>query len=169
MSRRDPSGSRSQHPMHPPSTPLPNDPPLSLPYPSYYQNYSQSQSQSHPNLSQHLPLSTNYSSPSSQGSDTLDTPPIEHKQVYTHGGKRPSSSLSNDNGGKRQRQEEGSPVTDKEEIKTKSTRGSRSVTPRPESPFSSLNISQRVYRLSPFENEVPRCRIWRSLQALSDR
>jgi len=128
MSRRDPSGSRSQHSMQPPSTPIPIDPALSISYPSYYQNYPQQQS--HPNLQQHMAVSNSYSSPSSQGSDTLGTPPTEHKLAYAgnFSGKRPSSSLSNDDSRKRQRQEEGSPATDKEEVKVKSTRGSRSVT-----------------------------------------
>ncbi|KAF9479273.1 hypothetical protein BDN70DRAFT_807308 [Pholiota conissans] len=118
----------------PPSPGIPIDPALAL-YPPYYSSYQQHQ-QHH--IPQHLALPPNYSSPSSQGSDTIGTPPTEH--MYPSGssnmnGKRPASSVSNgtanDSRKKARKDDDGdmpSPVADKEEVKAKPTRGSRACT-----------------------------------------
>ncbi|KAF8621511.1 hypothetical protein AX15_007741 [Amanita polypyramis BW_CC] len=132
MSQQDPS---APHSMQPPSS-IPIDPALSL-YPPYYSqaNYQHPTPPHH--LPQHLSLPPSYSSPSSQGSDTIGTPPTE--QMYPPGphvanGKRPSSSISNSAGGdsrKKARKDDGeahSPSADKEEAKAKPTRGSRACT-----------------------------------------
>lgn len=113
--------------MPPPSPPIPIDPALALYPSSYYPYHTQQQ---HPQLSQQLPLVPSLSSPSSQASDAMSTPPTE--QVSFSGShKRPSSSsaLDNDNDNSKRRKEDGgaSPSLDGSEPKTKPTRGSRSV------------------------------------------
>ena len=128
----------SHHPMHnqqsmqpPPSPGIPIDPALAL-YPPYYSTYHP------PHIPQHLSLPPNYSSPSSQGSDTIGTPPTEHMYPSSSSnlnGKRPSSSVSNstmNDSRKKARKDEGSeaahsPMAEKEEVKAKPTRGSRRV------------------------------------------
>ncbi|PFH51718.1 hypothetical protein AMATHDRAFT_74760 [Amanita thiersii Skay4041] len=118
------------------SSSIPIDPALAL-YPPYYSQHNISQQPSH-HLPPHLSLPPNYSSPSSQGSDTIGTPPTE--VAYPHpasaaNGKRPASSVSADAMGdarKKLRRDDASdaksPATDKEEVKTKPTRGSRACT-----------------------------------------
>lgn len=118
------------HSMQPPPSPgIPIDPALAL-YPPYYQNYQQAPQ----HMPQHLHLPPNYSSPSSQGSDTIGTPPTEHMYPSSSSnanGKRPASSVSMSNGNdsrKKARQDVDSdarsPTAEKEE-KAKPTRGSR--------------------------------------------
>ncbi|GLB34598.1 putative fungal specific transcription factor [Lyophyllum shimeji] len=129
MSQHDHRMSHSQS-MQPPSSPsIPIDPALAL-YPPYYQQYSQPPQ----HLPQHLSL-PNYSSPSSQGSDTLGTPPTEHMYPPSSSnlnGKRPASSISNDDSRKKPRKDDASdsqsPTAEKEEPKPKPTRGSRACT-----------------------------------------
>ncbi|KAH7889097.1 hypothetical protein F5I97DRAFT_1828349 [Phlebopus sp. FC_14] len=104
------------------------DPDLSL-YPSY-DPYQQPQQ----HTGHHLSLSKNLSSPSSQGSDTIGTPPTENMPYPSSNtnDKRPSSPLVgglNDNSRKKAHTDDGtdgqSPSAEKEEPKPKSTRGSR--------------------------------------------
>jgi hypothetical protein len=110
----------------PPSPPIPIDPALAL-YPSSYYPYH---TQQHPQVSQQLSLVPGLSSPSSQASDAMSTPPTEHVS-FSASNKRPSSSsaLDNDNDiSKRRKEDDGaSPSMDGSEPKTKPTRGSRSV------------------------------------------
>ncbi|KIK62893.1 hypothetical protein GYMLUDRAFT_41756 [Collybiopsis luxurians FD-317 M1] len=120
----------NNHNQRPPSPSLSIDPALAL-YPPYY--YQQPQQ----HLPPHLSIAPNYSSPSSQGSDTIGTPPTEH--MYPPGpssnanGKRPASVISTASGEavkKARRDEEfepRSPTAEKEE-KPKPTRGSRACT-----------------------------------------
>ncbi|KAG5644045.1 hypothetical protein DXG03_009197 [Asterophora parasitica] len=122
--------------MQPPPSPsinIPIDPALSI-YPSYYSHYPPHHGHSshgHPHhLPSHLTLPPNYSSPSSQGSDTLGTPPTELAYPENLNGKR---SASGDTGGSRKkRKEEGnesvSLMAEKDEGKPKPTRGSRACT-----------------------------------------
>ncbi|KAJ3850230.1 fungal-specific transcription factor domain-containing protein [Lentinula lateritia] len=120
----------------PPSPSIPIDPSLAL-YSPYYHSYQQ-QPQQH--LPPHLSIAPNYPSPSSQGSDTIGTPPTEH--MYPTGssssnanGKRPASAISTASGSeavKKARKDDElseirSPTADKEE-KPKPTRGSRACT-----------------------------------------
>ncbi|KAH7889471.1 fungal-specific transcription factor domain-containing protein [Phlebopus sp. FC_14] len=116
--------------MPPPRSPQ-IDPALSL-YPSYYP-YQQPQQ----HMGHHLSISQNLSSPSSQGSDTIGTPPTENMPYPSSNtnGKRPPSSLVggvSDNSRKKARTDDGtdgqSPSAEKEEPKPKSTRGSRACT-----------------------------------------
>lgn len=116
----------------PPSPSIPIDPSLSL-YSPYYHSYQQPQQQQH--LPSHLSIAPNYSSPSSQGSDTIGTPPIEH--MYPTGssnsnGKRPASAISTASGSegvkKARKDDESSEArspTAEKEAKPKPTRGSR--------------------------------------------
>ncbi|KAJ4478491.1 fungal-specific transcription factor domain-containing protein [Lentinula aciculospora] len=119
----------------PPSPSIPIDPSLAL-YPPYYHSYQQ-QPQQH--LPSHLSIAPNYPSPSSQGSDTIGTPPTEH--TYPGGsssnvnGKRPASAISTASGSeavKKARKGDGSPEvrspTAEKEEKPKPTRGSRACT-----------------------------------------
>ncbi|KAF8912152.1 fungal-specific transcription factor domain-containing protein [Gymnopilus junonius] len=121
----------NDHSMQPPPSPgIPIDPALAL-YPPYYSTY-----QHHPPpIPQHLSIPPNYSSPSSQGSDTIGTPPTEHMYPSSASanmnGKRPASSISNDSRKKPRKDDESdvhSPAADKEEVKAKPTRGSRACT-----------------------------------------
>ncbi|EGO21211.1 hypothetical protein SERLADRAFT_373019 [Serpula lacrymans var. lacrymans S7.9] len=119
--------------MPPPNSPqIPIDPALAL-YPPYY-TYQQPQ-----HIPHHLALPQNLSSPSSQGSDTIGTPPTEHVPytVSNMNGKRPSSSLASgttaSSSRKKARKDDEdndgqSPATEKEEPKAKPTRGSRACT-----------------------------------------
>ncbi|KIJ16877.1 hypothetical protein PAXINDRAFT_168319 [Paxillus involutus ATCC 200175] len=121
--------------MPPPRSPQ-IDPALSL-YPPYY-SYQQPQQPQQQSMAHHLGLPPhNLSSPSSQGSDTIGTPPTESMSYSPSNtnGKRPSSSLIgglSDSGRKKARTDESidipSPSTEKEEPKPKSTRGSRACT-----------------------------------------
>jgi hypothetical protein len=114
--------------MPPPRSPQ-IDPTLSL-YPSYYPYQHQPQQQS---LSHHLPLPHDLSSPSSQGSDTIGTPPAETMSFSPPdtSGKRPPSLLSGfgDSSRKKARIDDStdgpSPAAEKDEPKPKSTRGAR--------------------------------------------
>ncbi|RDB22306.1 Protein priB [Hypsizygus marmoreus] len=123
--------SQSMQPPPPPSPSIPIDPALAL-YPPYYPNYHQAPH----HIPQHLSLPQNYSSPSSQGSDTLGTPPTEHMYPSSSNfnGKRSASSVSNstvNDSRKKSRKDDGSesqsPAAEKEE-KAKPTRGSRACT-----------------------------------------
>jgi len=116
-----------QPPPSPSTSSIPIDPALSL-YPPYYPGYQQHP----PHIPQHLTLPPNYSSPSSQGSDTIGTPPTEH--MYPKGssnmnGKRPAPSSAMVDNRKKARKDEGSeagsPMAEKDEVKAKPTRGSR--------------------------------------------
>jgi hypothetical protein len=113
---------RLSHSMQPPSSPIPIDPALALYPSSYYPYHTQQQ------VSQQLSLVPGLSSPSSQASDTMSTPPTEQVS-FPGSNKRPSSSaLDNDNDSKRRKEEDGaSPSVDGSEPKAKPTRGSRSV------------------------------------------
>ncbi|KAI0958055.1 hypothetical protein AcW1_006243 [Taiwanofungus camphoratus] len=118
----------------PSSSSIPIDPALAMYPPSYY-SYQQSQ-QHMP--TPHLTLPTSLSSPSSQGSETIATPPNDQASLPTTNanGKRPASSQSGDSRKKSRKDDEGdgreenSPVAEKGEgpIKAKPTRGSRACT-----------------------------------------
>jgi hypothetical protein len=115
------------HSMRPPSSPsIPIDPALAL-YPSSYYPYH---TQQHPQVSQQLPLGPGLSSPSSQASDAMSTPPTE-QIPFPGSNKRPpsSSTLDNDNeSNKRRKEDDGTTGSvDGSEPKVKPTRGSRSV------------------------------------------
>ena len=124
----DPSLSQSMP--SPSSPPIQIDPALAL-YPPYYNHYQQHPSQ----LQHHLSLPPNYSSsPSSQGSDTIGTPPTEIMMYPASSsnvnGKRPSSSNNMDSRKKARKDDDSetqSPTAEKEEVKAKPTRGSRFV------------------------------------------
>ncbi|TFK46636.1 hypothetical protein OE88DRAFT_1637889 [Heliocybe sulcata] len=121
-----------------PSSPssIPIDPTLAL-YPPNYYSYHQEQ-QPPPMHPQHLTLTPAHlpSSPSSQGSETLGTPPIDHHaySAANTNGKRPASlTIGNgDESRKKSRKDDDadtpSPAADKEEPKPKPTRGSRACT-----------------------------------------
>lgn len=105
---------------------IPIDPALAM-YPPYY---SFQQQLAQPMVPHHMQLTASLSSPSSQGSDTMGTPPLE--QYSLHGmnanGKRPPSSLADDSRKKARKDEDGEgPSTEKDEVKAKPTRGSRYV------------------------------------------
>jgi len=129
MSRHDQTTqSRSMQP--PPSPSIPIDPALAL-YPPYYPGSNFQPAPQH--LPPHLSLAPNYSSPSSQGSDTLGTPPTEHaypSPTYANG-KRPVSSISSgpiSDSRKKARKDDGAEaIVDRDEPKAKPTRGSRYV------------------------------------------
>lgn len=112
------------HSMQPPPSPsIPIDPALSL-YPPYYHSYPP-QNQQH--VPPHLSLPHNYSSPSSQGSDTIGTPPMYPSSANSNG-KRPGSAVSNGTSKKARKDDDDepqSPSADREEGKAKPTRGSR--------------------------------------------
>jgi hypothetical protein len=111
------------HSMQPPSSPpIPIDPALAL-YPSSYYPYQ------HPQLSQQLPLGPSVSSPSSQASDAMSTPPTESMPFPGSNKRPPSTSLDNDNEhNKRRKEDDGTAASvDGSEPKVKPTRGSRSV------------------------------------------
>ncbi|KAJ7481111.1 fungal-specific transcription factor domain-containing protein [Mycena galericulata] len=115
------------HSMQPPPSPppLPIDPALSL-YPPYYHSYPPQ----HQHVPPHLSLAHSYSSPSSQGSDTIGTPPMYHSSANVNG-KRPGSAVSNGTSKKARKDDDDepqSPTADKEEGKAKPTRGSRACT-----------------------------------------
>lgn len=119
--------------MPPPRSPQ-IDPSLSL-YPPYYTAYQhQHQPQPHQQgMSHHLSVPHNLSSPSSQGSDTIGTPPTENMSFSPPlpNGKRPSSIVSGlgDSSRKKARTDDStdglSPSAEKDEPKPKSTRGAR--------------------------------------------
>ena len=119
------SAHHMQQPQHPDSIPI--DPALSM-YPSPYYSFQQQQQASM--LPQHLQLTASLDSPSSQGSDTVGTPPLDQ---FMHGtnnnGKRPPSDLGSDSRKKSRKDDDAEGVgmsTDKgDEVKTKPTRGSR--------------------------------------------
>ncbi|KAI0256586.1 fungal-specific transcription factor domain-containing protein [Lactifluus subvellereus] len=112
----------------PPSPPIPIDPALALYSPSYYQYHTQQQ---HPQVPQQLSLVPGLSSPSSQASDAMSTPPTEQIS-FSGSSKRPpsASALDNDNdSNKRRREDEGTATSvDGSEPKAKPTRGSRACT-----------------------------------------
>ncbi|KAJ7080387.1 fungal-specific transcription factor domain-containing protein [Mycena belliarum] len=127
ISLSHPEHSMSHHSMQPPPSPsIPIDPALSL-YPPYYHSYPPQHQQHVP---PHLSLPHNYSSPSSQGSDTIGTPPMYHTSANVNG-KRPASSVSNGTSKKARKDDDDepqSPMADKDEGKAKPTRGSRACT-----------------------------------------
>ncbi|ESK91396.1 prib protein [Moniliophthora roreri MCA 2997] len=120
--------SANQDPQSPNNIPI--DPALAL-YPPYYS----SSYQHHPQ--QHLSLPPSYSSPSSNGSDTIGTPPTETMYstsvpTSNKNGKRPASSAGAADSRKKQKRDDESetaqsPATEKGE-KPKPTRGSRACT-----------------------------------------
>lgn len=123
-----------QHMQAPPSPSIPIDPALALYTPTYY--YQQQQPVPQHMSHQHLALPTSLSSPSSQGSESIGTPPIEPMSFpggSNSNGKRPSSSMANgqpSDSRKKHKRDEGtddaSPAAEKQdEVKTKPTRGSR--------------------------------------------
>ena len=111
----------------PPSPPIPIDPALALYSPSYYPYHTQQQ---HPQVPQQLSLVPGLSSPSSQASDAMSTPPTEQIS-FAGSSKRPqsASALDNDNeSSKRRKEDEGTATSvDGSEPKAKPTRGSRLV------------------------------------------
>ncbi|KAL0946465.1 hypothetical protein HGRIS_012685 [Hohenbuehelia grisea] len=126
MSHQDHSMSHSMQP--PASPPIPIDPALAL-YPPYY-----SYQQTHQHLPHHMSMQTNYSSPSSQGSDTIGTPPADHISFPSSNGngKRPASVGAGNDSRKKARKDDDSeprsPTIEKDEPKAKPTRGSRACT-----------------------------------------
>jgi hypothetical protein len=125
MHHQDHAIARSMHPSQ--SPPMPIDPALAI-YPPYYA-YQQPGPQQH--LPQHLTLGQNYSSPSSQGSDTIGTPPAERlspKQGNING-KRPSPPTGGDSRKKPRKDYDeevlGPGMMPEKEEKVKPTRGSR--------------------------------------------
>lgn len=117
------------------SSPIPIDPALAM-YSTYYTSYGQNHFPPQSQLPAHVSLPPNYSSPSSQGSDTIGTPPTEHMYTSSSGNmKRPASTVSafpSESRKKARKNEESdsqSPIADKEEQpKAKPTRGSRYLT-----------------------------------------
>ncbi|KAJ7137857.1 fungal-specific transcription factor domain-containing protein [Mycena epipterygia] len=123
LSHQEHSMSHSMQP--PPSPSIPIDPALSL-YPPYYHSYPPQHQQHVP---PHLSLPHSYSSPSSQGSDTIGTPPMYPSSANVNG-KRPGSAVSNGTSKKARKDDDDeaqSPTADKDE-KAKPTRGSRACT-----------------------------------------
>jgi hypothetical protein len=175
MSRRYNSQSMPLHPqdrqhlsqsMQPPSPPIPIDPALAL-YPTPYYSYH---AQQHPQVSQQLSLVPGLSSPSSQASDAMSTPPTE-PMSFSGSNKRPpsSSTLDDHDHSKRRKEDDGStPSMDGGEPKAKPTRGSRSDNIF----FTSLSRfhhefpPQSVYSLPAPQNEMCRRRAGTSVQAL---
>ncbi|KAI0077103.1 hypothetical protein K474DRAFT_1621646 [Panus rudis PR-1116 ss-1] len=117
------------------SSSIPIDPALALYPPSYYSYSQQSQPQFAP---QQLAIPPSLSSPSSQASDTVGTPPVDSTAFAgpNVNGKRPSSSLASENTNdsrKKARQDDlGEGTSERgektEEVKAKPTRGSRACT-----------------------------------------
>lgn len=113
------------------SSSIPMDPALSMYSPQYYQ-YPQSQ-QSHQHLNPPSAVPTSLSSPSSQGSETMATPPTEYAASTSTNanGKRPVSPRAQlSNGQKKPRKDEDvdeDVLAEKgdEPTKAKPTRGSR--------------------------------------------
>ncbi|CAL1705481.1 unnamed protein product [Somion occarium] len=119
----------------PPSPSIPLDPSLALYSPQYY---------SYPHPQPHLPhqqlaIPVSLSSPSSQGSDSIGTPPVESASFHggaNVNGKRPASSLASErtnDSRKKPRTEDNGEVPGEvsgkaEEAKAKPTRGSRACT-----------------------------------------
>jgi hypothetical protein len=128
MSPRD--NGNYAHSLPPPESPgIALDPSLSL-YSSQFASYQQHTQPAYPTP---LAFPTSYSSPSSQGSDTIGTPPMDpmYSSISNANGKRPASTVSTVNlneSRKKSRTEddfdESSPPAEKEE-KVKPTRGSR--------------------------------------------
>jgi hypothetical protein len=131
MSRQDTPVNHSMQPSQ--SPPIPLDPSLAL-YPAYY-TY-QHQQQMHPPPHPSLALPPHYSSPSSQGSESIGTPPMDHMSFSSENNvKRSSSAMANSiASGSRKKvrkddeDESQSPVVEKEEVKAKPTRGARACT-----------------------------------------
>ena len=134
MSRQD---TPVNHPLQSQSPPIAIDPSLAL-YPSYYayQHPQQQQQQMHPHPHPlphpNLALPQHYSSPSSQGSESIGTPPMDHMSFSSENNvKRSSSAITNNvASGSRKKvrkddDDEPSPIPEKEEIKAKPTRGAR--------------------------------------------
>ncbi|KAJ6622873.1 fungal-specific transcription factor domain-containing protein [Mycena sp. CBHHK59/15] len=124
LSHQEHSMSHSMQP--PPSPSIPIDPALSL-YPPYYHSYPPQHQQHVP---PHLSLPHSYSSPSSQGSDTIGTPPM-YPSSSNANGKRPGSAVSSGVSKKARKDDDDdaqSPTADKDEGKAKPTRGSRACT-----------------------------------------
>ncbi|KAH6908321.1 fungal-specific transcription factor domain-containing protein [Coprinopsis sp. MPI-PUGE-AT-0042] len=143
MARQDQGPSQGGHNSASPSMPI--DPGLGMYPPPYYQGYPQGQDHQqrhqqpplHPQdqhlLSHHMSGSMNYSSPSSQASEAISTPPMDSMYASSSHGKRPSStSLASDSRKKQKRSDESdtaqSPSAEKDEPKPKPTRGSRACT-----------------------------------------
>ncbi|KAG9318732.1 hypothetical protein JVU11DRAFT_831 [Chiua virens] len=122
--------------MPPPRSPQ-IDPALSL-YSAYYPYQQQQHQPQQQPISHHLAhaLPNNLPSPSSQGSDTIGTPPTENMSYSppATNGKRPSSLVAalGDPNRKKARTDDStdglSPAPDKDDPKPKSTRGARACT-----------------------------------------
>ena len=124
------------HMQGPPSPNIPIDPSLALYPPQYYQ-YAPQQPQQHMQHQQ-VTIPVSLSSPSSNGSDTLGTPPVENLAYpipHNMNGKRPASSLASDHttdSRKKARTDDNGEGPSEapaktEEVKAKPTRGSRYV------------------------------------------
>ncbi|TDL24905.1 hypothetical protein BD410DRAFT_744627 [Rickenella mellea] len=122
------------------SPPMQMDPSLSLYQPSFYP-YPQQQQQQQQQQAIHPHMNMAHSSPSSQGSESLGTPPADSvssssRQSNNLNGKRSSSNLNGSAGNNRKKlrrddadeDEDMSPAADKDEGKVKATRGSRACT-----------------------------------------
>ncbi|KAG2019940.1 nuclear protein [Coprinopsis cinerea AmutBmut pab1-1] len=141
---------QQSQPVHNPTSPsVPIDPALSIysPYPQYYPQHDQQQHQQqqhHPAQQQdqahilphHLSGPLSYSSPGSQLSDSVGTPPMDAMYSTASSanlnGKRPATSTVTNDTRKKQKRDESdaqSPAAEKsEEPKPKPTRGSRACT-----------------------------------------
>lgn len=145
------------HMQGPPSPSIPIDPSLAL-YPPQYYSYAPQQPQPHiPHQQVAIPVSL--SSPSSNGSDTIGTPPVENMAYpipHNLNGKRPASSLASDHTTdsrkKARTDDNGEGPSDSpaktEEVKAKPTRGSRWVDLSFLTTITLNNILQGLYRLS---------------------
>lgn len=134
---REPQG---QQGLSPSSSSVPIDSSLSMYGSQYYPN---TQYQHRPLQPPQLNVPANLSSPSSQASETIATPPTEHRPTpgpssMNSNGKRPASPARTQSGDVRKKtrkdddgDEAGSPGADKgdDAPKQKSTRGSRCVSP----------------------------------------
>jgi hypothetical protein len=127
---------------------------------------------------QHLALPPHYSSPSSQGSESIGTPPMDHMSFNNPENiKRPSSSIANSNASgsrKKVRKDEEdestqSLVAEKEEGKAKPTRGARYAHYGISFSLPTHSSLQSLYCVSPPENEVRRCGTRATLQTLPGR
>ena len=119
LSPQDYSLPSSSNMQPPPSPGIQIDPALAL-YPPY--QYTQ---QHH--IPQHLSLPPNYSSPSSQASESVGTPPAENMFPSNTNGKRPASTISVGDAKKKARKDDDFERSPTEE-KAKPTRGSRACT-----------------------------------------
>ncbi|TFY76252.1 hypothetical protein EWM64_g7757 [Hericium alpestre] len=113
---------QQQQSMQPPPSPsIPIDPALALYPPTYYPQYHNTQ------MPQQLSLGASLSSPSSQASEAVSTPPTEQMSAFAGPSKRPASAATNDGGESSQKRMRADEDAAGDEPKTKPTRGSRWV------------------------------------------